>query len=185
MNLNDNCLDCSTLNQINPPSQCDQETQSSCPAFLKCHQSLIWKGCYECQSMDPDSSFPARLRMRQVSRGNSRHSLVGGATSRKTPISRSALDKNVMPWHLYEGKPVDESTTRRGTDTVHRPEKPAGYKHSSTSGLSAREQLERQVEFHSSTQDETWFSVPTLQGNCDPSQYQRQETQERKHEVPA
>ena len=34
---------------------------------------------------------------------------------------------------------VDESTTRRGTDTVHRPEKPAGYKHSSTSGLSARD----------------------------------------------
>ena len=47
---------------------------------------------------------------------------------------------------------MDESTTRRGTDTpVHRPEKPAGYKHSSTSGLSPREQLERQVEFHSST----------------------------------
>ena len=32
-----------------------------------------------------------------------------------------------MPAHLFEGQPVDEGTTRRGTDTrVHRPEKPAG-----------------------------------------------------------
>ena len=44
----------------------------------------------------------------------SRHSLVGGATCRKTPISRSTLEKNPMPAHLFEGKPVDEGTTRRG-----------------------------------------------------------------------
>ena len=50
----------------------------------------------------------------------------------------------------------ERQAVQRGTATpVHRPEKPAGYKHSSTSGLSAHEQLERQVEFHSSTQDET------------------------------
>ena len=61
-----------------------------------------------------------------------------------------------MPGHLFKGNPVSEGTTRRGTDTlVHHPEKPAGYKHSSTSGLSPREQLDRQVEFHSSTQGET------------------------------
>ena len=61
-----------------------------------------------------------------------------------------------MPGQLFEGNPVDEGTTGRSTDApVHRPEKPAGYKHSSTSGLSPREQLDRQVEFHSSTQDET------------------------------
>ena len=30
-----------------------------------------------------------------------------------------------MPGHLFEGNPVDEGTTRRGTDTlVHRPPKP-------------------------------------------------------------
>ena len=32
-----------------------------------------------------------------------------------------------MPGHLFEGHPVSEGTTRRGTDTpVHRLEKPAG-----------------------------------------------------------
>ena len=68
-----------------------------------------------------------------VSRGNSRRSLDGGATCRKTAISRSALDKNAMPRHLFEDS-VDEGTTRRGTDTpVHRPEKTAGYSYSSTS----------------------------------------------------
>ena len=34
--------------------------------------------------------------MRPVSRGNSRHSLVGGAACQKTPIPWSALDKNPM-----------------------------------------------------------------------------------------
>ena len=34
--------------------------------------------------------------MRPVSRGSSRRSLVGGATCQKTPIARSALDKNPM-----------------------------------------------------------------------------------------
>ena len=42
---------------------------------------------------------------------------MGGATCRKTPISRSTLEKNPMPAHLVEGKPMDEGTTRRGTDT--------------------------------------------------------------------
>ena len=60
-----------------------------------------------------------------------------------------------MPGHLFEGNPVDEGTTRRGTDTpVHRPEKPEGSTDSSKSGLSPREQLERQAEIHSSTEDE-------------------------------
>ena len=41
---------------------------------------------------------------------------------------------------LLKGNPVEEATTRRGTDTlVHRPEKPADSKHSSTSCLSPRE----------------------------------------------
>ena len=50
---------------------------------------------------------------------------VGGATCQTTPISRSALHKNPMPRHLFEGNPVDEGTTRMVTDTpVHRPENP-------------------------------------------------------------
>ena len=80
--------------------------------------------------------------------------LDGGATCRKTPISRSTLEKNPMPAHLFEGKPVDEGTTRRGTDTrMHRPEKPAGPTDISTSGLSPCKQLERQTKLHSSTED--------------------------------
>ena len=56
-----------------------------------------------------------------------------------------------MPGHLFEGNPVDEGTTPRGTDTpVHCLENPAGSTHSSTSGLSPRKQLERQAEFYSS-----------------------------------
>ena len=38
-------------------------------------------------------TFLAHLRLRPVSLGNSRRSLVGGATCGKTPISRSALNK--------------------------------------------------------------------------------------------
>ena len=60
-----------------------------------------------------------------------------------------------MPEPPLERKPVDEVKTQRGTDTsVHRLEKPAGSKYSSTSGLSPREKLERTAEFHASTQDE-------------------------------
>ena len=53
--------------------------------------------------------------MRPVSRGYSRHSHVDGDTCRKTPISRSALDKILMPRHLFEDNPFDEGTTLRGT----------------------------------------------------------------------
>ena len=40
------------------------------------------------------------------------------------------------PGPLFEGNPVGEGTTRRGTATpVHRPQRPAGSTHSSTRGL--------------------------------------------------
>ena len=36
------------------------------------------------------------------------------------PITRSALEENTMPGHLFEGNPVDEGTTGRSTDApVH------------------------------------------------------------------
>ena len=42
-----------------------------------------------------------------------------------------------MQPRLFEGNPVGEGTTRRGTATpVHRPQRPAGSTHSSTRGLS-------------------------------------------------
>ena len=116
-------------------------------------------------------AFPAHLRRRPVSRGYSRHSHVDGDTCRKTPISRSALDKNPMPGHPLEGNPVDEGTTRRGTDTpVHRPEKPTGSTHSSTRGLSPRAQLERQAEFHPPHRTRPDSPVPNLLGPCNPNQ---------------
>ena len=87
---------------------------------------------------------------------------MGGATFLKTPISHSALEKNPMPGHLLEGKPVDEGTTRRGTyNPVYHLEKPAGSTYSSTSGLTPREQLERQAEFHSSDKTRPDSPVPT------------------------
>src|SRR5574341_557960 len=56
-------------------------------------------------------------------------------------------------------------STRRGSDSpVNRPEKPPGSKYSSTSGLSPRGHLERQAEFHASTQDEALLSCPQSAG---------------------
>ena len=75
-----------------------------------------------------------------------------------------------MPGHLFEGNPVDEGTTQRGTDTlVHRPQRPAGSTHSSTRGLRPPEQLERQAEFPSSDKTRPESPVPTLHGPCDRS----------------
>ena len=86
-----------------------------------------------------------------------------------------------MPGHLFEGNPVGEGTTRRGTDTpVHHPEKPADSTHSSTCGLSPREQLERQVKMHSFTQDEALLSCPNSSGTL-----QLESEMERNPEVPA
>src|SRR5574341_586544 len=50
--------------------------------------------------------------MRPVSRRHSRRGLVGGSTFRRTPISRSPLDKNPMPGHLSELPPVNEVNTK-------------------------------------------------------------------------
>ena len=55
-------------------------------------------------------------------------------------------------------------STRRGSFSGHRSEKNPGSKYSSTSGLSPRGHLERQAEFHASTQDEAWLSC--LQWRC-------------------
>ena len=96
---------------------------------------------------------------------------MGGATCRKTPISRSTLEKNPMPGHLFEGNPVDEGTTRRGTDTpVHCPKKPAGSTYSSTSGLSPRENSRGKLSSMPQHKTRPDSPVTTLQGPCDRSQ---------------
>ena len=92
---------------------------------------------------------------------------MGGATCRTPPIPRSALEKDPRPGPLFEGNPVGEGTTRRGTDTlVHRPEKPAGSTYSSTSGLSPLKNSRGKwgfIPLHKTRPDPP---VPTLQGLC-------------------
>ena len=79
---------------------------------------------------------------------------VGGATCRTPPMPRSALEKALRPGPLFEGNPVGEGTTRRGTDIpMHSMEKHADSKHRLTSVLSSLEELERHAEFLSSTQE--------------------------------
>ena len=105
---------------------------------------------------------------------------VGGATCRTPPIPRSALEKDPRPGPLFEGNPVGEGTTRRGTDTlVHRPEKPAGSTYSSTSGLSPLKNSRGKwgfIPLHKTMPDSP---VPTLQGLCDPNQTSASEVTRR------
>ena len=123
--------------------------------------------------MEGVPGFLVHLRMRPVSGGNSRLAMCEVPRA-KRPRFSGALDKNPMPGHLFEGNPVSEGTTRRGTDTpVHHPEKPAGSTHSSTRGLRLPEQLERQPEFQSSDKTRHDSPVPTLQGPCSRSQNRR------------
>ena len=72
-----------------------------------------------------------------------------------------------MHGHLFEGNPVGEGTTRRGTDTpVHHPETPVCSTHSSKRGLRPPEQLERQAEFPFSDKTRPDSPVPIPQGPC-------------------
>src|SRR5574340_345006 len=64
---------------------------------------FVWKGF---------PTFRSHLRMRPVSRRHSRRGLVGGSTFRRTPISRSPLDKTPMPGHLSELQPVNAVNTK-------------------------------------------------------------------------
>src|SRR5574341_304535 len=50
--------------------------------------------------------------MRPVSRRHSRRGVVGGSTLRRTPSSRYPPDKNQMPGHLSELKPVNAVNTK-------------------------------------------------------------------------
>ncbi|GFM03577.1 hypothetical protein TUM15796_20330 [Neisseria gonorrhoeae] len=58
-----------------------------------------------------------------------------------------------MPGHLSELHPVNEVNTKGQFFRASFGKTP-GSKYSSTSGLSPRGHLERQAEFHASTQDE-------------------------------
>ena len=124
--------------------------------------------------------------MRPFSGGNSRCSLVGGATCLKTPIVRSALHKNPMPGHHFEGNPVDEGTTegllklpciiQKNPQVLHTARQVECYPVNISIG--------KQSLFppHKTRPDSP---VPTLQGLCDPSQIWRIRSQERNPEVPA
>ena len=63
----------------------------------------VWKGF---------PSFRSHLRMRPLSRRHSRRGLMGGSTFRRTPVSRSPLDKNPKPGHVSELPPMNEVNTK-------------------------------------------------------------------------
>ena len=111
---------------------------------------------------------------------------VGGATCRKTPIPWSTFDQNQTPGHLFEGKPVDEGTTRRGTDTpVHRPPNPQvphSTRHVACHPMNFARVKQSSIPPHKTRPDSP---VPTLQGLCDPSQIRHIRSQESNPEVPA
>ena len=80
---------------------------------------------------------------------------MGHDTFLKTPISPSTQDKSQCSGS-YLNVTLRKKSQHEGalTPWLHRLEKVTGSKYNSTSGLSPHEQLERQAEFHSSTQDE-------------------------------
>ena len=109
--------------------------------------------------------------MRPFSGGNSRRSLVGGATCRKTPIVRSTLDKNPMPGHHFEGNPVDEGTTegllklpcivQKNPQVLHTARQVECHPVNNSIGKQSS------IPPHKTRPDSP---VPTLQGPCHPSQ---------------
>ena len=52
------------------------------------------------------------LMLHRVKKKHDVNGLVGGSTFRRTPISRSPLDKNPMPGHLSDLHPVNEVNTK-------------------------------------------------------------------------
>ena len=96
---------------------------------------------------------------------------MGGATCRKTPIVWSALYKNPMPGHHFEGNPVDEGTTegllklpcivQKNTQVLHTARQVECHPMNNSIG--------KQSSFppHKTRPDSP---VPTLQGPCHPSQ---------------
>ena len=80
---------------------------------------------------------------------------MGHATFRKTPISPSTQDKSRC-LGTYSNVTLRMKSQNEGAliPQLHHPEKSAGSKYNSTSGLSPQDQLQRQAEFHSSTQNE-------------------------------
>ena len=108
--------------------------------------------------------------MRPVSRGNSRRSLVGGATFQKTPVSRSTLDKNTMPGHLFEHHLVDEVAKRRDNDTpmhhLEKPQVPNTARQVASHPVNTLRGMRSSMPQPKTRPDSP---VPTLQGPCDPS----------------
>ena len=79
---------------------------------------------------------------------------MGHATFQKTPISQSNQVKSRCPG-TYSNVTLRMKSKHEGAlpPWLHPLEKAAGSKYNLTSGLTTHEQLERQAEFHASTQD--------------------------------
>ena len=96
---------------------------------------------------------------------------MGGATFPKTPISRSALDKNPMPGHLFECNPVNEVTIRRvmTPQCFHqkKPQIPNTAQQVACHPVNNSRGKRSSIPQHKTRPDSP---VPTLQGLCDPNQ---------------
>ena len=80
---------------------------------------------------------------------------MGHATFRKTPISLSTQGKSRFPDTSSNVTSRIKSQHEGALSAwLYPPEKAAGAKSNSTSGLTPHEQRERQAEFRTSTQDE-------------------------------
>ena len=101
-------------------------------------------------------------------------------TFRKTPIPPSTKDKTRTPGTSLNVTLRMKSQYKKALATqLHRPEESCRFQNNSTSGLSPREQLKRQAEFHSSTKTWPESSIPTLQRPCNRSQKWRENLRSR------
>ena len=117
------------------------------------------------------STFPAHLRMSPVSRGNSRGSLVCGATCQKTPILWSSLHKNPCPdtsskatlWmkSQHEGALTTPCIIWKNPQVPHTARQVACHLVNNLGGKQSS------IPPHKTRPDSP---VRTLQRNCDPSQ---------------
>ena len=128
--------------------------------------------CFVCKGFP---TFPAHLRMRPVSRGNSRRSLVGGDTCRLTPISGPLLKRNRCPntssketlWMKaqHEGALTPPCIVRKNPQVPHTARQVACHPVNNSKGK------RRSIPPQKTRRDSL---VPTRQGPCDRSQKWRE-----------
>ena len=120
-----------------------------------CPSSSRDEGRFPCFDWKGILTFLSHLKRWPVSHWNLTRTFVGRVTIPKTLISPSTWDKAWCPCTDLNGTPRIKSQHKGAlTPQVHPPEKAAVSKSNLTRDLTHHSQLERQAEFHASTQDE-------------------------------